>query len=82
MLDFMHLMTKLRPYVHTFLQELSSIWLQLRSLSELKSDESKSDGALSSILKVPKNTHCIFFNVLTYNLDGRDVQQVSTKNCS
>ena len=33
-----------------------------KSLSELKSDESETDGALASILKVLKQIHSIFFD--------------------
>ncbi|XP_010480416.1 PREDICTED: RNA polymerase II C-terminal domain phosphatase-like 4 [Camelina sativa] len=32
-----------------------------KSLSELKMDESESDGALSTVLNVLKRTHCLFF---------------------
>ncbi|PSS13936.1 RNA polymerase II C-terminal domain phosphatase-like [Actinidia chinensis var. chinensis] len=48
-----------------------------KSLAELKSDESETDGALASILKVLKQIHSIFFDSEPgVNLADRDVRQV------
>lgn len=48
-----------------------------KSLSQLKSDESETDGALASILKVLKQIHSIFFDSEPgTNLVDRDVRQV------
>ncbi|GJZ52062.1 RNA polymerase II C-terminal domain phosphatase-like protein 4 [Tanacetum coccineum] len=47
------------------------------SLSELKSDESESDGALATVLQVLKKIHNMFFDPdLGENFAGRDVRQM------
>ncbi|KAK4604743.1 hypothetical protein RGQ29_012993 [Quercus rubra] len=48
-----------------------------KSLSELKSDESDTDGALATVLEVLKQIHKIFFDELKDNLVDRDVRQIS-----
>ncbi|CAL5402139.1 unnamed protein product [Camellia sinensis] len=136
-LDSMHMMTKLRPFVRTFLKEASNLFemyiytmgersyalemaklldpekiyfssrviaqddctqryqkgldvvlgqesavlilddTEAVSLSELKSDESDTDGALASILTALKQIHSTFFDSeLGVNLLERDVRQV------
>ncbi|KAL8227635.1 hypothetical protein R6Q57_015219 [Mikania cordata] len=48
-----------------------------KSLSELKSDESETDGALANVLQVLKRIHNLFFDSeLGDNFAGRDVRQV------
>ncbi|KAL4654354.1 hypothetical protein ACB092_01G372300 [Castanea dentata] len=47
-----------------------------KSLSELKSDESDTDGALATVLEVLKQIHKMFFDELKDNLVDRDVRQV------
>ncbi|KAF9662758.1 hypothetical protein SADUNF_Sadunf18G0087500 [Salix dunnii] len=61
---------------HFFASSCHQFGFNCKSLSEQKSDESESEGALASILKVLLKIHQIFFEELEENLDGRDVRQV------
>ncbi|KAJ9162833.1 hypothetical protein P3X46_022575 [Hevea brasiliensis] len=61
---------------HFFASSCHQFGFNCKSLSELKSDESDSDGALASVLKVLRKIHHMFFDELVDNLDGRDVRQV------
>ncbi|KAK4594549.1 hypothetical protein RGQ29_018290 [Quercus rubra] len=47
-----------------------------KSLAELKRDESETDGALATVLKVLKRIHNMFFDELKDNLVDRDVRQM------
>uniref|UniRef100_A0A2P2KLG1 RNA polymerase II C-terminal domain phosphatase-like n=2 Tax=Rhizophora mucronata TaxID=61149 RepID=A0A2P2KLG1_RHIMU len=61
---------------HFFASSCHQFGFSCKSLSELKSDESESDGALASVLKVMRNIHYTFFDELKESLEGRDVRQV------
>ncbi|KAG8651752.1 hypothetical protein MANES_06G019000v8 [Manihot esculenta] len=61
---------------HFFASSCHQFGFNCKSLSELKSDESDSDGALASVLKVLRKIHHMFFDELVDNLDGRDVREV------
>ncbi|XP_022949466.1 RNA polymerase II C-terminal domain phosphatase-like 4 [Cucurbita moschata] len=61
---------------HFFASSCHQFGFNCKSLSELKSDESETDGALATILKVLKQVHNIFFNELSEDLVDRDVRQV------
>ncbi|XP_065877752.1 RNA polymerase II C-terminal domain phosphatase-like 4 [Euphorbia lathyris] len=61
---------------HFFASSCKQFGFSCKSLSELKSDESDSDGALASVLNVLRKIHHMFFDELVDNLDGRDVRQV------
>ncbi|KAF5725871.1 RNA polymerase II ctd phosphatase putative isoform 1 [Tripterygium wilfordii] len=61
---------------HFFASSCRQFGFNCKSLSELKSDESEFDGALSSVLKVLRRIHSLFFDELGDNVDGRDARQV------
>ncbi|KAH8481832.1 hypothetical protein H0E87_029350 [Populus deltoides] len=61
---------------HFFASSCHQFGFNCKSLSEQKTDESESEGALASILKVLRKIHQIFFEELEENMDGRDVRQV------
>ncbi|XP_055960524.1 RNA polymerase II C-terminal domain phosphatase-like 4 isoform X3 [Mercurialis annua] len=61
---------------HFFASSCRQFGFECKSLSQIKSDESVSDGALASILKVLRKIHQMFFDELADNLDGRDVREV------
>ncbi|XP_022761633.1 RNA polymerase II C-terminal domain phosphatase-like 4 isoform X2 [Durio zibethinus] len=61
---------------HFFASSCHQFGYNCKSLSQLKSDESETDGALSSVLKVLRQIHHIFFEELDSELSSRDVRQV------
>uniref|UniRef100_A0A5B7AD29 protein-serine/threonine phosphatase n=1 Tax=Davidia involucrata TaxID=16924 RepID=A0A5B7AD29_DAVIN len=62
---------------HFFASSCRQFGYNCKSLSQLKSDESGTDGALATILKVLKRIHSMFFDPeLGNNLADRDVRQV------
>ncbi|XP_038710166.1 RNA polymerase II C-terminal domain phosphatase-like 4 isoform X2 [Tripterygium wilfordii] len=61
---------------HFFASSCHQFGFNCKSLSELKSDENESDGALSSVLKVLRQIHNLFFDELGDTVDDRDVRQV------
>ncbi|EEF36151.1 RNA polymerase II C-terminal domain phosphatase-like 4 [Ricinus communis] len=61
---------------HFFASSCRQFGFECKSLSQLKSDENESDGALASVLKVLRRIHHIFFDELEDAIDGRDVRQV------
>ncbi|XP_010544164.1 PREDICTED: RNA polymerase II C-terminal domain phosphatase-like 4 isoform X2 [Tarenaya hassleriana] len=59
---------------HFFASSCQQFGHNFKSLSQLKSDESETDGALATVLKVLKRVHSIFFEGINDdNLSGRDV---------
>ncbi|KAH7546185.1 hypothetical protein FEM48_Zijuj01G0173700 [Ziziphus jujuba var. spinosa] len=61
---------------HFFRSSCHQFGFNCKSLSELKSDESETEGALATVLKVLKQIHNNFFDNTSDNLMGRDVRQV------
>ncbi|KAJ7979618.1 RNA polymerase II C-terminal domain phosphatase-like 4 [Quillaja saponaria] len=61
---------------HFFSSSCHQFGFNCKSPAELKSDESESDGALATILKVLKQIHHMFFDELGDDLGDRDVRQV------
>ncbi|KAI3854549.1 hypothetical protein MKW92_042081 [Papaver armeniacum] len=62
---------------HYFSSSLRSFGMNNKSLSELMRDESESDGALATILRVLKNIHQLFFDSQCHDdLMERDVRHV------
>ncbi|XVE54547.1 hypothetical protein DITRI_Ditri03aG0090500 [Diplodiscus trichospermus] len=61
---------------HYFASSCRKFDLSSKSFSQLKSDECEADGALASVLKLLKQIHHIFFNVLDCSFANRDVRQV------
>ncbi|XP_052199388.1 RNA polymerase II C-terminal domain phosphatase-like 4 [Diospyros lotus] len=62
---------------HFFASSCRQFGFNCKSLSQLKSDESETDGALASILKVLKQIHRIFFDSEPgIDLADRDVREV------
>ncbi|KAE8649005.1 RNA polymerase II C-terminal domain phosphatase-like 4 isoform X1 [Cucumis sativus] len=61
---------------HFFASSCRQFGFNCKSLSELKNDESETDGALTTILKVLKQVHHMFFNEVSGDLVDRDVRQV------
>ncbi|WCJ29131.1 RNA polymerase II C-terminal domain phosphatase-like 4 [Euphorbia peplus] len=61
---------------HFFHSSCRQFGFNCKSLSELKSDESDSDGALARVLQVLRKIHHMFFDELVDSLDGRDVREV------
>ncbi|KAE8124513.1 hypothetical protein FH972_019391 [Carpinus fangiana] len=61
---------------HFFASSCHQFGFSCKSLSELKSDESDTDGALATVLKVLKQIHNMFFDVSEDNLVDRDVMEV------
>ncbi|KAA8535340.1 hypothetical protein F0562_030343 [Nyssa sinensis] len=61
---------------HFFASSCRQFGYNSKSLSELKSDENESDGALATVLEVLKRIHSMFFDPeLGDNLADRDVRQ-------
>ncbi|PPS00508.1 hypothetical protein GOBAR_AA20154 [Gossypium barbadense] len=60
---------------HFFASSCRQFGFDCKSLSQLKSDESEPDGALASILKILRQIHHIFFDVL------KTVRKEVLKNC-
>ncbi|KAG5103919.1 hypothetical protein JHK82_040889 [Glycine max] len=50
---------------HFFGSSCRQFGFNCKSLAELKSDENETDGALAKILKVLKQVHCMFFDMLS-----------------
>ncbi|GMH02889.1 hypothetical protein Nepgr_004728 [Nepenthes gracilis] len=62
---------------HFFSSSCRQFEFNFKSLSELKSDESESDGALATVLGVLKQIHSLFFDPeLGEDYTSRDVRQV------
>ncbi|GLT85366.1 hypothetical protein SLE2022_035570 [Rubroshorea leprosula] len=61
---------------HFFASSCRQFGYNCKSLSQLKSDESETEGALSSVLRALRQIHHMFFDELDGNLDNRDVRQV------
>ncbi|KAD2804296.1 hypothetical protein R6Q59_030183 [Mikania micrantha] len=62
---------------HFFASSCKQFGYKSKSLSELRSDESDSDGALATVLKVLKRVHSMFFDPeLGENFVGRDARQM------
>ncbi|XP_024991161.1 RNA polymerase II C-terminal domain phosphatase-like 4 isoform X3 [Cynara cardunculus var. scolymus] len=62
---------------HFFASSCKQFGYNLKSLSELRSDESDVDGALATILNVLKRVHSMFFDPeLGDNFAGRDARQM------
>lgn len=53
---------------HFFASSCHQFGYNCRSLSELKSDENETDGALASVLKVLRQIHSKFFDVCPLSL--------------
>ncbi|CAH8385209.1 unnamed protein product [Eruca vesicaria subsp. sativa] len=73
--------TKLRPFVREFLEEANKLFTMSRKsthakpYSEEKTDESENDGGLAIVLKIFKEVHCGFFNVVEEKeLEFKDVR--------
>lgn len=47
---------------HFFASSCKNFGFNCKSLSELKTDESETDGALSTVLKVLQRVHSLFFD--------------------
>ncbi|XP_050225127.1 RNA polymerase II C-terminal domain phosphatase-like 4 [Mercurialis annua] len=63
---------------HYFASSCSQFGFNCKSLSQIQSDESESDGALASTLRVLKKVHRMFFEEMVDDDDvnGRDVRRV------
>ncbi|PKI52327.1 hypothetical protein CRG98_027253 [Punica granatum] len=61
---------------HFFASSCQQFGFSCKSLSELKSDESETDGALAAVLRVLKRAHSLFFDELGDSLPNRDVREV------
>ncbi|XP_057969776.1 RNA polymerase II C-terminal domain phosphatase-like 4 isoform X2 [Malania oleifera] len=62
---------------HFFASSCRQFGSNFRSLSEMNSDESETDGALATVLKVLKRVHSMFYDSESEdNLDCKDVRQV------
>ncbi|KAJ4840968.1 hypothetical protein Tsubulata_018162 [Turnera subulata] len=61
---------------HFFASSCHQFGFNCKSLSELKTDENESEGALACVLKALRKIHHTFFDELEDSLDGRDVRQV------
>ncbi|XP_057419953.1 RNA polymerase II C-terminal domain phosphatase-like 4 isoform X2 [Lotus japonicus] len=61
---------------HFFGSSCRQFNLNCKSLSESKSDEDETDGALARVLNVLKQVHCTFFDKLEEDLVDRDVRKV------
>ncbi|KAK6151454.1 hypothetical protein DH2020_014089 [Rehmannia glutinosa] len=63
---------------HFFASSCKQFGLNCKSLSQLKSDESETEGALPTVLKILQRIHRLFFDeALEDNLEDRDVRQVN-----
>ncbi|XP_011078409.1 RNA polymerase II C-terminal domain phosphatase-like 4 [Sesamum indicum] len=62
---------------HFFASSCKHFGFNCKSLSELRSDESETDGALATVLKVLQHVHGLFFDPgYKDHLEDRDVRQV------
>ncbi|KAK6151607.1 hypothetical protein DH2020_014242 [Rehmannia glutinosa] len=62
---------------HFFASSCKHFGFNCKSLSELKSDESETEGALATVLKILQRIHTLFFDETREdNLKDRDVRQV------
>ncbi|KAK6127048.1 hypothetical protein DH2020_039209 [Rehmannia glutinosa] len=62
---------------HFFASSCKEFGLNCKSLSQLKSDESETEGALPTVLKILQRIHNLFFDEERQNnLEDRDVRQV------
>ncbi|KAG8367580.1 hypothetical protein BUALT_Bualt16G0086800 [Buddleja alternifolia] len=62
---------------HFFASSCKHFGYNCKSLSELRSDESETDGALATVLKILQRIHSLFFDQERKdNLEDRDVRQV------
>ncbi|KAI6680434.1 hypothetical protein NL676_034315 [Syzygium grande] len=61
---------------HYFASSCQQFGFSCKSLSEMETDESESDGALAIVMGVLKRIHTIFFHELEDEFAGRDVRQV------
>ncbi|KAL3643306.1 hypothetical protein CASFOL_014121 [Castilleja foliolosa] len=62
---------------HFFASSCKSFGFNCKSLSELKSDESETEGALATVLKILQQIHSLFFDEERQDkLEDRDVRQV------
>ncbi|KAL2534828.1 RNA polymerase II C-terminal domain phosphatase-like 4 [Abeliophyllum distichum] len=62
---------------HFFASSCRQFGFNCKSLSELRSDESETDGALATVLKILQQIHSLFFDPEHVdNLEHRDVRQV------
>ncbi|KAI3817169.1 hypothetical protein L1987_10958 [Smallanthus sonchifolius] len=62
---------------HFFASSCKQFGYKSKSLSEMRSDESDTDGALATVLKVLKQVHSMFFDPeLGENFAGRDARQM------
>ncbi|XP_076938650.1 RNA polymerase II C-terminal domain phosphatase-like 4 isoform X1 [Bidens hawaiensis] len=62
---------------HFFASSCKQFGYKAKSLSELRSDESDTDGALATVLEVLKRVHSMFFDPeLGENFAGRDARQM------
>ncbi|KAK6125230.1 hypothetical protein DH2020_041030 [Rehmannia glutinosa] len=62
---------------HFFASSCKHFGFNYKSLSERKSDESKTEGALATVLKILQRIHSLFFDEWREdNLEDRDVRQV------
>ncbi|XP_035832338.1 RNA polymerase II C-terminal domain phosphatase-like 4 isoform X1 [Helianthus annuus] len=62
---------------HFFASSCKQFGYKSKSLSELRSDESDTDGALATVLKVLKRVHSMFYDSeLGENFAGRDARQM------
>ncbi|GER49772.1 RNA polymerase II ctd phosphatase [Striga asiatica] len=62
---------------HFFASSCKHFGFNCKSLSELKSDESETEGALATILKILQRVHGLFFDEKSKDdLEDRDVRQV------
>ncbi|KAL0345752.1 UNVERIFIED_CONTAM: RNA polymerase II C-terminal domain phosphatase-like 4 [Sesamum radiatum] len=62
---------------HFFASSCKHFGFNCKSLSELRSDESETDGALATVLKVLQRVHSLFFDPGHKDqLEDRDVRQV------
>ncbi|OWM73067.1 hypothetical protein CDL15_Pgr001181 [Punica granatum] len=61
---------------HFFASSCQQFGFSCKSLSELKSDECETDGALAVVLRVLKRVHSLFFDELGDSLPNRDVREV------
>ncbi|KAI3446758.1 hypothetical protein Pfo_003423 [Paulownia fortunei] len=62
---------------HFFASSCKHFGFNCKSLSELRSDESETEGALATVLKILQRVHSLFFDLERKdNLEDRDVRQV------
>ncbi|KAL8497675.1 hypothetical protein ACS0TY_021128 [Phlomoides rotata] len=65
---------------HFFASSCKNFGFNCKSLSELKTDESETDGALPTVLKILQRVHSLFFDEERKDkLEDRDVRQVKSR---